>query len=165
MKFLFKVLAVAALLVTGRSPLSAAPVTVLSNDQTIKLENALPEGDNLYVSPQDLTKINGFVLKPEGACLDDLCIPIPQGKDSKLLKTSNGQKWFNLTEFSKLLKQSFAADSEKAVWSFGPLPNKIESTFNSAIAPDFALPNLDGKLVHLSDFRGKKVLIVTWASW
>jgi len=32
-------------------------------------------------------------------------------------------------------------------------------------APDFALPDRDGKMVRLSDFRGKKVLIVTWASW
>jgi peroxiredoxin len=35
----------------------------------------------------------------------------------------------------------------------------------SAMAPDFALPNREGKLVRLSDFKGKKVLIVTWASW
>jgi len=26
-------------------------------------------------------------------------------------------------------------------------------------APDFALPNQDGKIIHLSDFRGKKVVI------
>ena len=31
--------------------------------------------------------------------------------------------------------------------------------------PDFALPDRNGKTVRLSDFRGKKVLIVTWASW
>ena len=35
----------------------------------------------------------------------------------------------------------------------------------SAMAPDFELPNREGELVRLSDFRGKKVLIVTWASW
>ena len=32
-------------------------------------------------------------------------------------------------------------------------------------APDFALPNREGEVVRLSDFRGKKVLIITWASW
>ena len=26
-------------------------------------------------------------------------------------------------------------------------------------------PNRDGEIVRLSDFRGKKVLIITWASW
>jgi peroxiredoxin len=32
-------------------------------------------------------------------------------------------------------------------------------------APDFRLPGLDGKLVGLSDFRGKVVLVNIWATW
>jgi peroxiredoxin len=33
-------------------------------------------------------------------------------------------------------------------------------------APDFAVPSLDGeKTIRLSDFRGRRVLIFTWASW
>lgn len=32
-------------------------------------------------------------------------------------------------------------------------------------APDFAFENLDGKLMRLSDFRGKPVLLNFWATW
>lgn len=32
-------------------------------------------------------------------------------------------------------------------------------------APNFKLPNLDGKSVSLSDFRGKPVLLNFWATW
>lgn len=32
-------------------------------------------------------------------------------------------------------------------------------------APDFSLNDLDGKVVHLSDFTGKPVVINLWASW
>src|SRR5579864_9031015 len=32
-------------------------------------------------------------------------------------------------------------------------------------APDFELAALDGKKVHLSDFRGKAVLLNFWATW
>ena len=33
------------------------------------------------------------------------------------------------------------------------------------LAPDFALEDLQGNTVRLSDFRGKKVLVNFWASW
>jgi peroxiredoxin len=32
-------------------------------------------------------------------------------------------------------------------------------------ALDFTLPDIEGVLHSLSDFRGKKVLLATWASW
>ena len=32
-------------------------------------------------------------------------------------------------------------------------------------APDFSLPDLAGRLHTLSDYRGKKVLLIAYASW
>jgi len=32
-------------------------------------------------------------------------------------------------------------------------------------APDFALPDLDGKTVNLADYKGKVVLLNIWATW
>jgi peroxiredoxin len=32
-------------------------------------------------------------------------------------------------------------------------------------APDFTFPGMDGKMVSLSDFRGKVVLVNIWATW
>lgn len=32
-------------------------------------------------------------------------------------------------------------------------------------APDFTLPGLDGKMVNLSDYRGRVVLVNIWATW
>jgi cytochrome c biogenesis protein CcmG/thiol:disulfide interchange protein DsbE len=32
-------------------------------------------------------------------------------------------------------------------------------------APAFALPDLDGKTVHLEDLKGKVVMLVFWATW
>ena len=34
-----------------------------------------------------------------------------------------------------------------------------------SVAPDFALESLDGGTVHLSDFRGKVILLNFWATW
>jgi cytochrome oxidase Cu insertion factor (SCO1/SenC/PrrC family) len=63
------------------------------------------------------------------------------------------------------LQQAFAVDHEHAVWSFGNIPVTRNAFLQTAMAPDFALPDRDGTLVRLSDFKGKKVLVITWASW
>jgi peroxiredoxin len=39
------------------------------------------------------------------------------------------------------------------------------SQMKGDIAPDFTLQSLDGQTVHLSDFRGKAVLLNFWATW
>jgi hypothetical protein len=144
---------------------ASAAVTVLYNDQTIVVKDVLADPIDLWVSPEDLTRINGFVLKPEGACLDDICIPIKQDEDSKLFVRRLGQSWVNVTELARKLQQPYVSDVDSSSWSFGAVPLIRRSFLESAIAPDFALKDRTGKMVHLSDFRGKKVLIMTWASW
>ncbi|MEJ7672911.1 MAG: TlpA disulfide reductase family protein [Chitinophagaceae bacterium] len=45
--------------------------------------------------------------------------------------------------------------------------SKINSTkpVETSLAPDFTMPDVDGKLVSLSSFKGKYVLVDFWASW
>ena len=38
-------------------------------------------------------------------------------------------------------------------------------SLQGAAAPDFELRTIDGKTVHLSDYRGKAVLLNFWATW
>jgi thiol-disulfide isomerase/thioredoxin len=41
----------------------------------------------------------------------------------------------------------------------------LGSHITSGPAPDFALESIDGKTMHLSDLRGKAVLLNFWATW
>ena len=141
------------------------PTTVLYQNRVVELERTLPDPNDLWVLPQDLPRINDFELKPEGACLAELCVPVRQDRDSEIFVTRARQGWFNVTELARRLQQAFVVDHEHSVWSFGNIPVTRNAFLDSAMAPDFALPNREGKLVRLSDFKGKKVLIVTWASW
>ena len=134
---------------------STSSTTVLYNDTAVKLDKIRPDTKDLWVRAADLPRINEFELKPQGACRADMCIPV-----AKALK--NGP-WFNLTGFSRKLGQAYINDA--GVWSFGEIPVMRGNFYNSRIAPDFAVPDRTGKIVHLSDFRGKKVLVFTWASW
>ena len=74
-------------------------------------------------------------------------------------------QYFNLTGFAKKTGQVVVHDADAHVWSFGEMPVFSGAFLSSRIAPDFAVPDRKGRMVHLSDFRGKKVLLTTWASW
>ena len=154
-----------ALLIMTTITASADPATVLFEGKTIAIEKTLASPTDLWVSPEDPTRINGFVLKPEGACLDEICIPVKQDADSDQFVTQLGQKWFNITALAKKLNQAYTYDAANQVWSFAPMLFGQSSLLASAIAPDFELKDREGKTVRLSDYRGKKVLIHTWASW
>ena len=41
----------------------------------------------------------------------------------------------------------------------------VVGTRAGQLHPDFLLPKLDGKFGRLSDYRGKKVLLIHFASW
>jgi AhpC/TSA family protein len=56
-------------------------------------------------------------------------------------------------------------DEQHSTWSFSDAPDEIVNRLRSLEAPDFALPDFDGKLHSLSEYRGKKVLLMSWASW
>ncbi len=137
----------------------AAPATtsatVLFGEKAVALDRVRIDAANLWIHSKDLPRINEFEVKPQGACRADVCVPL-----SKNLK--NGD-WFNLTGFARKLGEPIVI--EKDVYSFGEIPVLRGGFYNSRIAPDFAVPDRKGKVVHLSDFRGKKTLVITWASW
>lgn len=143
----------------------ATAATVLVNDEILTIERTLPDPLHLWVSPEDFTRVNGFVLKPEGACYEDICIPLRQDEDNELFVTRLGQSWVNASAFADKIQQAYAVDYDQGVWSFGQPPAKRTPFLESAVAPDFELKDRNGDMVRLSDYRGKKVLIITWASW
>ena len=147
------------------SMVAAEPVTVLYDDQVITVAETLADPNDLWVLPEDLPRINGFELKPEGACFGALCVPVLQDRDSELFVTRSGQGWFNVSELARKLEQAFVFDADHHVWSFGQIPLTRREFLRLGMAPDFELPNRDGEMVRLSDFRGKKLLLMTWASW
>src|SRR5262245_8461496 len=119
--------------------------------------------DDMWVTLADLKLATGFVIKPQGVCRDELCFPIPKARRSAFLSKQGSITWFNLSEFARLLHQPVAR--EKEAWYFGPRPDAQNAFISSLIAPDFKLPDMNGHEHSVSDFRGKKVLLLTWASW
>lgn len=117
--------------------------------------------DELLINPSDLLAVNGFEIKPEGACLDDLCIPLTP----ELTVHKDGQDWFNVSAFADLLEQPYVADLEARVWSFAEIPANRENRLLNAMVPDIEVTDRSGNVIRLADLKGKKALIVTWSSW
>lgn len=140
----------------------SSSATVLYLDRTVEIERTLEDPTDLWIPAADLPRVNDFVLKPEGACLDDLCIPVA---GDRLVVERDGESWFSLSGFADKLSQAVVHDAERVVWSFGTIPVVAAPFHERAVAPDFVLPDREGDPVRLSDFRGHKVLLLTWASW
>jgi hypothetical protein len=58
-----------------------------------------------------------------------------------------------------------AVDQEAHAAYLGVTARARATVLASLEAPDFTLPDLEGRLHSLSEHRGKKVLLVAYASW
>lgn len=134
--------------------------TVLSQGQRFEVNNPGP-GEGLKVDATTLEAITGFTLKPEGACLGPLCIPL----NEKVLQVAGDTQWIDLEAFADLLEQPYVADRDAGVWSFGDIPEKRQQTLQDARAPDLEFTDRSGNVFNLADLKGRKALIVTWSSW
>ena len=142
--------------------MAAATVTVLFPHRALAV-TGLAEADALWLSPAELARAAGWELKPEGLCRDALCVPIPPA--ASWVRNRSGDLKVDVTGLSRYMGQPAAASPEHAVWSIGPAAEDVADRLRSLEAPDFTLPDLEGRAHTLSSFRGRKVFLLAWASW
>jgi hypothetical protein len=111
--------------------------------------------DTLHVPVERLAAETGWTVKPEGACRDERCVPLPAGALHDGL--------VDLPAFAERLGMPLLHDDEHGLWSLGP--ESGGRALPSVVAPDLVLPTLSGEPLPLAALRGKKVLIAAWASW
>jgi hypothetical protein len=139
--------------------------TVIFDGMATAVSEPAAASKDLWVTLEDLKRATKFALKPQGVCRDELCFPIPNTRKAEFISKKGRVTWFNLSEFARLLNQPVASDEKRSVWYFGARPDAQNAHLESLEAPDFTLPDMNGKLHSLKDYRGKKVLLLTWASW
>jgi hypothetical protein len=159
-----KVLLILTILITSGAA-DQNTVSVIYDGVATEVVVAPNSFSDLWITTIDLTRATRFVIKPQGVCRDELCFPLPKNRKAEFVLKKGATTWFNLSEFAKLINQPVITDQKNGVWYFGARAAEQNGGLASFAAPDFTLPDLNGKLHSLSDFRGKKVLLVTWASW
>ena len=141
-------------------------ITVVIEDEEAAVVAAEAEGDALWLSARDAETVTGWVRKPEGLCRGEMCVPLPAGREAELVRAAAGDGGaLNVAGLWRLLGRPVARSARGDAWVLGASAGERAQALRSLDAPDFALPDPGGQLHRLSDHRGKKVLLVTWASW
>lgn len=120
-------------------------------------EHQVAVHDGLWMSPVDAERVTGWTLKPEGMCRADLCVPLP----ASALRPNE----VDLAAFWTKLGGPVIASDRRDVWALGAPAEERNAQLEGLEAPDFTLPDVDGVPRTLSQLRGRKVFLATWASW
>jgi len=132
--------------------------TLIDEQKTFEIE-ATVEGDRIRLSAEALAATLGWKLEEKGLCRGDACVPV-SGVEG--LVTQEG---IDLALLAKRLGRPLALDPEHRVAALAAAAADRATALASLAAPDFTLPDLNGHKHSLSDHRGKKVLLVAYASW
>jgi hypothetical protein len=114
------------------------------------------DGDHLWVPAADLEAATGWSLKAESLCRGELCVPLPADGS-----WTDGQGRIDAVAFARRDGRLVLGDEARGIWAIGARTE----THVDGLAPDFTLPDLDGTLHSLSDYRGRKVFLYTWGSY
>lgn len=150
----------ARLSLRGKEVLDETTTLIYEDRRPIKISSG--EGHDLRIAADQLTACTGWELRPEGLCRSGVCVPVPADRAELL---DPGGATVNVAVLAELCGQPLVRDDEQHVCVVGTSSVAgIEGAVRGP-APDFALPDLEGIEHRLSDYRGRRVLLFTWASW
>ena len=134
------------------------PFQILDGHTLARVDARLA-GEHVALDPASLERALGWKLRPEGLCRGSVCVPV---RDASALVGTEG---IDLAGFAAALGRPLALDAEERAAALGTGAAERRAALASLEAPDFTLPDLSGRLHSLSDHRGKKVLLIAYASW
>ena len=134
---------------------------ILCESRDTELPDATAEGDALWLDRDDIERATGWSWKSEGLCRGDTCMPLPRNRETPMTR---GDK-LDIAEFWRYAGWPVVHDSTSQLWVLGEGAACRDDALRSLEAPDFELPDLDGNTHRLSDYRGRKIFLATWASW
>ena len=133
-------------------------LTIIDAGRAVDVD-ARVEGDRVLLSPEALRDALGWELHEGTLCNDAMCVPLSAGSSLG----SGGP--LDLAEVARVLDRPLAVDVAEGAAYLGASARERADALSSLLAPDFTLPDLAGRSHSLAEQRGKKVLLVVWASW
>jgi hypothetical protein len=141
-----------------QNPVETAPLALIDGE-SLRTLNARLTGSRITIGSDDLREGLGWEIKPEGLCRDQRCVPV---RERTRLAGADG---IDVAELARVLGRPLAVDGAERTAVLGAAAEDRRARLASLTAPDFTLPDLDGRAHTLSGYRGTKVLLIAWASW
>lgn len=136
-------------------------ITLIHEQRQTRWPDAAADGESLWLDGPAIEAATGWTCKPEGLCRDDQCLPLPPAAAGDFVRDGR----LNLAALWRRSGQPVVHDGASRHWVLGSGAAQRGAALASLQAPDFDLPDLDGRVHTLSAYRGRKVFLVTWASW
>jgi len=136
-------------------------VTVLTDSGEWDVSDAEPSAKALWLPARETEAATGWVARPEGLCRGEVCVPLPPGREQEFVRGPR----VNVGALWRHLGHPVARSERGHVWVLARSAGERTAALRSLEAPNFTLPDVSGRPHSLAKHRGKKVLLVTWASW
>ena len=136
-------------------------VTVLTESGEWVVPEGEASGEALWLPAREAEAATGWAAKPQGLCKGEVCVPLPAGREQEFVRGAR----VNVAALWRHLGQPLVRSEGGHAWVLAESARDRAAALRSLEAPDFTLPDVAGRMHSLSDHRGKKVLLVTWASW
>lgn len=142
----------------NRAVTTREAILLLDDGRPVEVAATVTDG-SVRMPPDAVHAALGWELKPQGLCRGDTCLPV---RPAHGLVHDDG---VDLAALAALLDRPLAFDANERVAWLGTSAAERGARLTSLDAPDFTLPDLAGRPHALTDFRGRKVFLLAWASW
>ncbi len=132
------------------SPLTQEAAFTLIDAGRVVETRARIAGEGVRLSPAALESTLGWTLEDGVLCNEGMWV-----RDGEI----------DLRALAAALDRPLALDVAERAAYLGVAAAERRRALESLAAPDFTLPDLAGRPHALSEHRGRKVLLVAWASW
>ena len=125
----------------------------------VRVVSAEVSDGRILIEPAALPTALGWTLKPEGLCRADTCVAVADPSPLWV-----GQR-LDLAAVAAALGRLAVVDPAARIAAVALGDGGRRQALDALEAPDFVLPDLDGRDHRFCEWRGTKKLLVTFSSW
>ena len=134
-------------------------ITIISEQVATVDGRVDAERGSFLIDPAELNTAIGWDLKPSGLCQGDICVPVRE------MDTVMVGELVDVSAVAAAVGQPSVVDLDTGIMAVALSAERRHRALRELDAPDFTLSDLDGVSHSLSDWAGRKRLLVTFSSW